>query len=386
MTGPADDGRRHEAKAIPIMEVAARLGIGGLRRAGLEHVGPCPVCGGRDRFGINPHRGLFNCRICDEGGDGLKLVQFVLACDFVKALDYLVGKADVAPDPAVVARRKAKAEAAERKRQEAEAAARARAIRDAREIWHAAQPGEGTPAEDYLAARGVWFPGGWPPTLGFLPDHPYLKFWPGRGTVAWFRGPCLIAACQNPAGKVTAVHQTWLDVGSPGQKAQIIAPDGSLADPKGKKWPAKMVRGSKKGCAIRLTPLGASGVMIMGEGIETTGSALAAGVKPAAAFWAGIDLGNMGGRMLKVPGTRWSGQPDLEDADAWLPPDCISQLAFLQDGDSHPKATRARLLSGLERAAHHSRHPDFMGWIVAAAEGADMNDMRKRELKDAGTA
>ncbi|QBR35392.1 hypothetical protein ETW23_03810 [Leisingera sp. NJS201] len=386
MTGLADDGRRHEAKAIPIMEVAARLGIEGLRRAGLEFEGPCPVCGGRDRFSINPNRGLFNCRICDDGGDGLKLVQFVLACDFVKALDYLVGKADVAPDPAVVARRKAKAEAAERQRREAEEAARARAIRDAREIWHAALTGEGTPAEEYLAARGVWFPNGWPPTLRFLPDHPYMKFWPGRGTVAWMRGPCMIAAGQNAQGRITAVHQTWFDLERPGRKAQIIAPDGSLSDAKGKAWPAKMVRGSKKGCAIRLTPLGTSGVMIMGEGIETTGSALAEGIRPAAAFWAGIDLGNMSGRMLKVPGIRWSGQPDLEDADAWRPPECISQLVFIQDGDSHPKATRAKLLSGLERAAHYSPHPDFKGWIAAAAEGADLNDMRMKEVKNAGTA
>ncbi len=376
-----DDGRREAAKAIPILEVAHRLGIGGLRRAGVEHVGPCPVCGGRDRFGINPPRGVFVCRVCDAGGDGLALVQHVLACDFPTALDYLLGEAEAAPDPAEVARRKAAAEAAERKQREAEAAARARAIRDAREIWHAAQPGAGTAAEAYLAARGVTFPAGWPPTLRFLPDHPYLKHWPGRGAVAWQRGPCMIAAVQNPQGRVTAVHQTWIDPARPGRKAQIAAPDGSLVDDKGKPWPAKLVRGSKKGGAIRLTPLGPSGVMIMGEGIEPTGSAWAAGIRPAAAYWAGVDLGNMGGRMRKVPGCRWSGEPDLEDAAAWLPPEGISQLVFIQDGDSDPKSTRAKLLAGLRRAM--LARPGLRGWIVKAEDGRDLNDRRQEQIQHA---
>ena len=100
-----DDGRKAAAKAIPILEVAQRLGIGGLRRAGGEHVGPCPVCQGKDRFSINPARGVWNCRICNRGGDGLGLAEHVLACDFQRVLDFLVGQADVAPDPAEVARR-----------------------------------------------------------------------------------------------------------------------------------------------------------------------------------------------------------------------------------------------------------------------------------------
>ncbi len=139
------DGRRDLAKTIPILDVATRLGIDWLRPDGVERVGACPVCGdgGKrwpDRFSINPALGVWNCRKCPPpvGGDALALVQHVLGCDFVKALDFLVGDADVAPDPAELARRKAAAEAAERKRRDTEAQLRARAIRDAREIWHAA--------------------------------------------------------------------------------------------------------------------------------------------------------------------------------------------------------------------------------------------------------
>jgi len=258
---------------------------------------------------------------------------------------------------------------------------RARAISDAREIWHAAEPFDPAPAIAYMAGRGVQFPQGWPPTLLYNPRHPYKKHWPGKGVVEWFSGPCMIATVQGPDGKVRAVHQTWIDIRNPGKKALIIAPDGSAQDEKGKPWPAKLVRGSKKGGAIRLTALGNSGVLIMGEGIETTASALSAGVMPAAAFWAGVDLGNMSGRQIKIEGTRHSGQPDLGDQDAWTPPAGILRLVFIQDGDSDPKSTRAKLLSGLRRAA--AACPGLKGEIVHAGVGRDLNDIiNDQELKE----
>lgn len=372
-----DDGRKEQAKIIPILDVAAGLQIQNLRPAGVEHVGPCPVCGGRDRFAIHPKRQIFNCRGCGVGGDGLRLVEFVLDCDFKAALAYLVGEADVALDPAVIAKRKAKAEVEARRQAEYEAEARARAIRDAREIWHRAQPGAGTLAEAYLAARGVTFPE-WPPTLRFLPDHGYYKFFKGRGYIVWMRAPCMIAGIQDATGRVTAVHQTYLDAKHLGKKATIVAPDGSLVDAKGDPWPAKLVRGSKKGGAIRLTGLGNSGVMIAGEGIETTGTALASGVRPSAAYWVCIDLDNMGGRMLKKPGVRYSGLADLSDARAWVPPEGITQLMFIEDGDSAPNKTRATLLAGIDRAQR--LRPGLQGWIVEAAAGKDLNDMRMEQI------
>lgn len=368
------DGRLEQAKAIPIWEIAGKLGLSGLRPAGVEKVGPCPACGGHekrdaDRFSINPPRGVWNCRRCNKGGDGVDLVCHALGCDFKAALAYLVGDADVAPDPAELERRRKAAAKAEAEQREYAEKARARAIRDAREIWGAAAPGAGTLAEAYLAARGVRFPA-FPPTLRFLPDHPHVKKIGNRLEVL-HRGPCMIAAVQNAAGRVVAVHQTWLDADRIGKKAVIFMPDGAPA-------PSKMVRGSKKGGAIRLTALGKTGVMIMGEGIETTGSALAAGVKPAAAFWAGVDLGNMAGRQVKVAGKRHSGLPDLADDRAWLPPEGVKQLVFIQDGDSDPAATRAKLLAGVRRAM--AVRPGLRGWIVAAEAGRDLNDMRMEQI------
>lgn len=225
-----DDGRKIEAKAIPIMDVAVRLGIEGLAIAGQERVGPCPVCHGKDRFNINPSLGIFLCRICGVAGDGLQLVQHVHGCDFKAALAFLVGDAAAQIDPAELARRIAKAKADEQKRNDFAVKQRARAMRDAREIWHAAQPGAGSPAEAYLAGRNVQF-NEWPPTLRFLPDHPYVKLI-GRRLQTLHRGACMIAAIQDAAGQVRAVHQTWIDTDAPGQKPVITAPNGDVLLPK----------------------------------------------------------------------------------------------------------------------------------------------------------
>lgn len=367
----AYDGRRDEAALIPLDEVVSRLNIQGLRRNGPELTGPCPVCGGRDRFSVHVKRGVWNCRICAKGGDGLALVQHVMACDFPGALDFLCGAQIRERDPVREAQLRRKAE--EKARRDAEAAARyrARAIEDALRIWRSAGPGAGTPAEAYLAARGIRFPAGWPPSLRFLPHHAYQKRI-GKRSVTLHSGPCMIAAVQAPTREIRAVHQTWIDPTRPGQKAAIT-------DPKGAAMPAKMVRGSKKGGAIRLSAWSDCGRLVMGEGIETTASIMCAGIYPSATYWAGVDLGNMGGRQTG----RNTGAPDLADAEAFVPPEACRELVFLMDGDSDPAATEAKLLAGIRRAKH--ARPGLSGLIVRAPAGADFNDVwREMQAHDAG--
>ncbi|MBY6121829.1 hypothetical protein KUV64_22090 [Mameliella alba] len=363
---PADP-RRDEARLIPILEVAERLGVMNLRASGAERVGPCPQCGGTDRFSINRQLSVFHCRICGSGGDQIDLVQHVLGCSYRDALGFLVGEA-VEIDPAARARARARAEAAERKRAEAAERMRGYAISEARAIWRRAQPAALTWAEAYLEARGITFPEGWPPSIRFLPDHPAVKKIGGE-LVELHRGPCMISAVQSPERLITAVHQTWIDPARPGKKAEIALPDGTPA-------PAKMVRGSKKGGAIRLTPWRESGFLVMGEGIETTASILSGGYLTAATFWAGVDLGNMGGRQVG----RNSGVPLMSDEKAFVPPPGTRALIFLQDGDSDPKATRAKLEAGLERARRMI--PGLRAGIASAVPGQDFNDML-RALKGA---
>src|SRR6516165_10035464 len=76
------------ARRADIVGVAERLGAR-LKKSGGEWIGPCPVCGGRDRFAINPRKGLFNCRGCGIGGDAIALVMHAEGCDFRKAVERL---------------------------------------------------------------------------------------------------------------------------------------------------------------------------------------------------------------------------------------------------------------------------------------------------------
>ena len=368
-----EDFRRLEAKARPVTEIVALLKIPALRVNGTELTGPCPLCGGKDRFNINLRTHAFLCRKCGiAGGDNIALVEQVAQMGFREALTWLQGDAPAEIDPAEASRRRARAEAVERRQAEATDRYRRQAIGDARAIWQRSVPAPGTLIAAYLATRGITadlLPV-LPPALRFLPDHPYVKKI-GRELVTLHRGPCMIAAIApaaavregRPTATVDAVHQTWIDPAPPHGKAAIRHGEGS--------YPAKMVRGSKKGGAIRLaTPSGAD-TLVMGEGIETTLSALVAQAVPGAAYWAGVDLGNMGG--AGRPGERMSANPDLADEAAFLPPPWVRRLIYVMDGDSNPKTTRATLERGLRRAM--ALRPGLTGQIVHAGAGLDLNDV-----------
>ena len=63
-----------------------------LKRVGVEHVGPCPQCGGDDRFAVNPKEGVWNCRGCGVGGDVIQLVQHLDGVGFIGACAKLTGE------------------------------------------------------------------------------------------------------------------------------------------------------------------------------------------------------------------------------------------------------------------------------------------------------
>lgn len=372
MTLQAEDPRLVEAKAIPIEEVAGRLGVAGLHRTGDERVGPCPVCGGKDRFSINTRLGVFNCRGECGGGDGIKLVQLVNGLGFRDALRWLVGELTSGVDPDEAARRRRRAEDQARRR-EADAARRRReAIETARRIWAEGHPPEETPVRAYLARRGLG-----PDLLPRLPQalryHPDLPYMARAGSASWVeihRGPAMLGGILAPDGALTGVHRTWIDLDQPKGKARITH-DGEA-------MPAKKVWGSKKGGAIRFSDRRRP-TLIMGEGIETTLTAAAARAVRAADFWCGIDLGNMAGRRItRGEGMKYAGVPDLEDGDAFLPPPWVEHLVFVQDGDSDPRLTRAKLLSGLRRARARVASVRRIS-IVHAGEGRDMNDILLQE-------
>ena len=360
-----EDPRLELAQSRPITELVERLGIAGLKKLSTTEIcGPCPRCGGQDRFSINTSRGVWNCRRCLASGDGIALVRHVLGCDFPSALSFIEGER-IEIDPAELARRRAVAAEARAKQEAQSARYRAKAVADAVTIWKRAGRAEGSPVMAYLAARGIRLEH--PPiSLRFLPDHPYVKQISGEFRTL-HRGPCMIAAIQGRDDRLCAVHQTWFDLERPDLsfKAEIKSPEGEWLS-------AKMVRGAKKGGAIRLggEP---SGTLVMGEGIETTLSARVIDAVGPAQFWAGVDLGNISGAMLRVPGVRYSGKPDLTDVEAWIPPDWVHRLMLIRDGDSAREMTFAKLRAAIERA--QSVRPDLVGEIVDPGDGVDLNDL-----------
>ena len=79
------------ARSTPIESVILARGIP-LRRVGAERIGPCPKCGGTDRFSINVKEGVWNCRGCkpeDISGDVIGLVEHLDDCGFEQACETL---------------------------------------------------------------------------------------------------------------------------------------------------------------------------------------------------------------------------------------------------------------------------------------------------------
>lgn len=372
--GFPDDPRLDEAKVMAVDSVLSMLGIDGLHRTGAERIGPCPICGGKDRFGINVNSRSYLCRKCGiRGGDVVQLVRDVQGCSFRDALAFLCGEPVAGIDPAEVQRRRDRAAAEAQKQADYAERQRQRHIADARRIWGEGRAAQGSPVHAYFAARGIL-----PAALPDLPDclrfHPALPYMvkDGREWLEIYRGPAMLAAVVPPSGELTAVHRTWINPELPKGKAQIQRDGKSLE--------VKKVMGSKKGCAIRLySPQGFTR-LVMGEGIETTATAWIAENRSDTAYWAGVDLGNLSGLQRKIEGQSWSGSPDMGDDRAFLPPPWVRELVLIQDGDSHAASTRAKLLSCARRAM--ARVPGLTARIVHAGKGRDLNDILMGEGQD----
>jgi hypothetical protein len=230
-----------QARAVPIEAEVTRRGI--KLRGGIDRAGPCPVCGGTDRFSINVKKQVFNCRGA-VGGNIITMVQHLDDCDFVTAIATLTGGGG---DTHVTHVRgelrggvQARTRSSPAKKQNV-AEYEVEQHRKAAWLWSQRKPITGTIAERYLRppSRGITCT--LPPTLAFLPPtkpghHPAM--------IAAFAlvdepEPGLLAEPRN----VTSVHLTLLKpdgtgkaavekpkivVGSPGALPIILAPPNDL--------------------------------------------------------------------------------------------------------------------------------------------------------------
>lgn len=208
-----------------------------LKRVGAELVGPCPRCGGRDRFAVTPRKQLWRCRQCLAGGDVIDLVQHLDGCGFGDAVERLTGeRIDAAArsrteparhDPVAAP---ATVDTGEHERRQHQVAAW---------LWSRRRPIAGTIAEQYLRGRGITCP--LPATLGFLPPRDSKRH-PAMIAAFGLAGevePGILAAPQH----VDAVHLTLLRpdgsgkadlerpklfIGSPGNRPIVLAPPNDL--------------------------------------------------------------------------------------------------------------------------------------------------------------
>ena len=356
---------------------------------GIDRAGPCPSCGGNDRFSLHTKQDTFNCRGCGIAGRGvIKLVMETQGVDFKTACEIITGRAADAPiDPVKAAEIAAKNAETDRQRQIEGDRYREQARRDGYEIWKNCSKGDQRRAVlDYLQIRGL--------ITSDLMAHfaeiglrqHYLPFL-AKLKSGWreiHTGPVMAAAVQLPDGRFGAVHQTWLDLARPKGKVDLVHPETEEA------LPAKKVRGTKKGGAIRLlTPPGATRI-IMGEGIESTLTPLAHNYEPGTAYWAGVDLGNMAGKARRdAENKQLHDLPDLDDVECFLPPDWCTHLIYLGETDAPENHTTEKLIRGLVRAQHMRRQaqktnpalPDLVTDFVEPPEsGGDINDLVRVNL------
>ncbi len=76
-----------DARALSILDVAGRLGLGEPARRGREWAVLCPLHDDtQPSLTLDLDRSLWYCFGCSEGGDGIELVQRVRNCSFAEAV------------------------------------------------------------------------------------------------------------------------------------------------------------------------------------------------------------------------------------------------------------------------------------------------------------
>lgn len=240
---------RHRADDVNLLEAATKYGAT-LKRSGREHVGPCPACGGRDRFSVNLTKHKWFCRGHGGGHGPVGMVQHIAGLSFLQACEELTGESC----PTGPARPLSEAEQAERNRrrigievaQMAREAEQERYQEDTREsalaIWDASESMRGTLAETYLATRGIVLEA-YPDVLRF---HPSLAY-PNRAQ----KYPVLVCRVDDLAGDLTAIWRIYLR--GDGRKADVPSP--------------KLGLGPASGGAVRIGGIGRK--VAIGEGLES---------------------------------------------------------------------------------------------------------------------
>jgi putative DNA primase/helicase len=235
--------------------------------------GPCPICGGRDRYRYDDRegRGTWFCSHCGSG-DGFKLLQGVFGWSFNEAarqVDRIVGTVPAGP---VTLERTEESK-----------------VRALRQVWAESRVVvHGDPVWLYLSRRlGIEeVPAG-------LRLHPGLRYTDEEGHDLG-KFPAMLARLQYPDGTGASIHRTYLT--EDGHKAPVPQPKKIMA---GK---------SLKTAAVRLSEVETT--LGIAEGLET---ALAASIRFGVPVWAATSAALL---------------------ESWVPPTGVERVLIAGDNDA----------------------------------------------------
>jgi hypothetical protein len=246
-----DNAALDTARALPLEAGLLDCAVA-LKRIGRELVGPCPRCGGSDRFSINPAKSLWNCRGCGgRGNDALSLAMHIAGCGFREAVERLTGEpSKVALMPRPYARRI---------QSSGERASRSEA---ALTVWANAKDPRGSLVERYLAGRGLELQGDIAGNV--IRFHSACPWRDDNGALIGV--PCMVALYRDiRSDRPVAIHRTALTTAG----GKLFGRGSRRA------W------GPAAGAAVKLDADDAVSMgLVLGEGIESCLAARQMGLRP----------------------------------------------------------------------------------------------------------
>lgn len=269
----------------------------GIDKSFLRNVhGPCPICGGTDRwrFDDNEGSGSYYCSGCGSG-DGVRLVMNFKNLDFRNAAIQIEQAAGFVK-PGQYQEKKSDEEIRRR----------------LNKLWAGSRPVIlGDPVMEYFEKRGISIDH-IPHALRYHPELMYYREGEER-MVAEGAFDAMLAMVSSPEGTGVTIHRTWL---KDGRKAPVTSPK-------------KLAQGlPMKGAAIRLTPI--YKMIGVAEGIETALSAMA---KTGIPTWACISANGL---------------------ESFLPPKGVERVVVFGDNDTNfvGQAAAYKLASRLSLAGY----------------------------------
>lgn len=306
--------------------------------------GPCPACGGRDRFRFDHEkrgRGSYICSQCGAG-DGFKLLERVYGWDFLEArrrvievAGLAVGNLNWTPAP----RREAPVDAP------AMPDLRVHRLRNGR-----CRLEDCDQAVDYLVGRGLWP----------LPEGCTLA---AHASAEYFHGPqrigrysALLADVVDIDGELVTAHVTYL---AGGKKLELADPESASAEQR--TMPARKILSKmdgRAGCAVRLMPC--DDTLGIAEGIET---ALSAAVIDGLPVWAALNTSLLG---------------------KFEPPPQTQRLVIYADNDAPGLLAACRLMERLQARIRGGMAVEFRAPPAPAKDWNDVLTSRNRSPRGEG--